>query len=240
MRQEGARRRSTRLLPPCLTRFDRAGMHVEEIVGWFDHAYEITATGAGMSSGCDTFFCTLPVRRPRGARPPTLAMLGRRHGCPAAYSARSGLRQQRVGGAKCWAVRRWGTRLEVDGAFALPPATCCATCCAHSHHSLRRPYVISRAIPRRACPAPSPRRRLTFAPTHSLLAPRAARSSAAGPPAAAAGRRSRPATGAQSRAVAAWWVHSCRLLADAGLGGGACGVASRLCWLRRCRGVWNA
>ena len=47
--------------------FEREGLRVEEVRGWFDHRYEVVATGAGMSgAGCDAYFCPLPVRA-RGA-----------------------------------------------------------------------------------------------------------------------------------------------------------------------------
>ena len=57
---------------PCAAHLARAPARPP--AGWFDHRYEITATGSAMA-GCDTYWCNLPVRgrTPAGARRVVLA-----------------------------------------------------------------------------------------------------------------------------------------------------------------------
>ncbi len=44
-------------------RFEREGMRVEQEVRWYDHYYDVIATGAPMQvAACTTYFCPLPVR----------------------------------------------------------------------------------------------------------------------------------------------------------------------------------
>ncbi|KIY94803.1 hypothetical protein MNEG_13160 [Monoraphidium neglectum] len=44
---------------PRTNNFQRAGLYVEQEVRWYDHFYDIKATGPAMSCG-DTYFCPLP------------------------------------------------------------------------------------------------------------------------------------------------------------------------------------